>query len=576
MKRNLLFIALLCISFGLKAQYWSQQNTNMAGSSTAVDQVSIVDSSIVWVNGMNGSGAGPFIQAQSRTQDGGATWVPGGYNGFGATVKAFVLTGVTYSDAFCVALDTVTGGAASFWKTTNGGSTWTKVTGILNTGTTTFADGVKFWNSSKGFCFGDPVSGEFDIYTTSDGGATWFDVPGANIPNPVNTPAAEYGFNGADCSSVVAGGIGFFMTNNGRIYKTIDYGATWTVTPTNPFTPTSASYGSNKLYASSADFIICAVYTTSTTTWEWKYTDDGGTTWSTYAPSGNFYEYSMCAIPGAINTFVATSPYNTSIMGVAYSDPGAMNWTDYLDATYLQPAGTNVQCLGLGFYDAGIGWVGNYDQAATINSVLKYHHPVTGDDAGVSAILAPTGITSAGTNVQVQIRIKNYGTTTLNSIDVAYTVDNGTPVTATWTGTVAPGATTDYTFATTFVSPDTIYQLCAYTALTGDVHPSNDDTCQTMHTNVGINDGSANEFVLNQNFPNPAIGITTIGFSVPQNGAVVLNVMNSIGNVVYSESKKVEAGYNKISLNTDGFAAGVYFYEFVFNGNKYYKKMIIY
>jgi photosystem II stability/assembly factor-like uncharacterized protein len=571
MKRNLLFIALFCISFGLQAQYWSQQNTNMAGTSTGVDQVSIVDSNIVWVNGFNGSGAGPYLPAHARTQDGGNTWVAGGYTGFGPTVHSYVLTGVTYDKAFCVAMDTVTGGAASFWKTTNGGTSWSIVTGIMNTGTTTFADGVKFWNSSKGFCYGDPVSGEFDIYTTNDGGATWNDVPGANIPNP--SPAAEYGFNGYDCASITPGGIGFFITNWGRVYKTTDYGTTWTITPTNPFTPTVA-LGSNKIYASSADYIICAAYTTSTTTWAWVYTDNGGLTWSTYAP---YYEYTMCYVPGTTNTFVATSPFTASIVGVANSTDGGMTWTDYLDATYLQPAGSNIQCLGVGFYDAGIGWVGNYDQAASINSILKYHQPITGDDAGVSAIVQPTIETNVGSTVQVIATIKNYGTTTLTSMDVAYIAGGAAPVTGTWSGSLAPGATTDFTFPTTYIGPDTAsYELCAYTMLAGDIHPTNDMSCAILQTDVGIDENNSDGFVLSQNYPNPAHGLTTIGFAVPQNGEAAFSMMNSIGKIVYTESKKVDVGYNKITLNTSQFTAGVYFYEFTFNGNKYHKKMIIF
>jgi hypothetical protein len=379
MKKHLLFIVALFISLGLNAQYWSQQNTNMAGTSTGVDQVSVVDSNIAWVNGFNGSGAGMFIKAHARTQDGGLTWAAGSFNGFGTYVQAKVLTAVNYDTAFCVALDTVAG-AASFWKTVDGGSTWALVTGIMNTGTTTFADGVRFWDTEKGFCYGDPVSGEFDIYTTSNGGGTWDDVPGANIPDPVNTPGTEYGYDGSDCAATVAGGVGFFITNNGRVLKTIDYGTTWTVT-TNPFTPT-VSYGSNKIYASSANYVICAVYTTSTTTWEWKYTTDGGTTWNTFTPvSGTFYEYQMCYVPGTPNSFVATSPYSSTVMGVALSNDGGMNWTDYLDATYLQPTGSNIQCLGVGFYNLNIGWVGNYDQAATINSILRYNNPNGG--AGV-------------------------------------------------------------------------------------------------------------------------------------------------------------------------------------------------
>lgn len=378
MKKHLLFIMALFISLGLNAQYWSQQNTNMAGTATGVDQVSVVDSNIVWVNGFNGSGAGQFIKVHARTQDGGTTWTAGSYTGFGTYVQAKVLTAIDYNKAFCVALDTAAG-TASFWQTVDGGATWTIITGILNGGST-FANAVKFWDGEKGFCMGDPISSEYDIYTTNDGGTTWNDVDGANIDAPYS--ASEYGYDGSDCAAIAPGGVGFFCTNMGRVFKTTDYGATWAVTPTNPFT--TIEYGSNKIYASSANYIICAVYTTASQTWEWKYTTDGGTVWSTFTPvSGTFYEYQMCYVPGTTNSFVATSPFSSTVMGVALSNDGGMNWTDYADATYLQPAGSNIQCIGVGFYNLNIGWVGNYDQAGTINSILKYNNPNGG--AGIQS-----------------------------------------------------------------------------------------------------------------------------------------------------------------------------------------------
>jgi hypothetical protein len=374
MKKNLLFIALFLISIGLHAQYWSQQNTNMAGTSVGVDQVSVVDSNIVWVNGFNGSGVGGYAPLHAKTINGGTTWTAGTYSGFGATVHSAVLAGVSTTNAFCIAIDTVSS-AASFWKTTDGGTTWALVTGVLNGGST-FADGVAFWGNGKGFCYGDPVSSNWDIYTTSDGGTTWNDVPNANMPAP--SSASEYGYNGSTCATIVPGGIAWFLTNAGRVIKTSDYGATWTATAAAPFT----AIANGQIYASSANYAIIGAYPTSTATVEsWKYTTDGGATWDTLAPTGSFYQYQMCYVPGSANTFVATSPFSSTIVGVGYSTDGGLSWADYTDATYLQPAGSNIQTLGVGFYNLNIGWVGNYDAAATINSILKYDNPNGG--AGV-------------------------------------------------------------------------------------------------------------------------------------------------------------------------------------------------
>ncbi len=363
MRNKLLFFALFLMSMGMYAQSWTEQNTNFAGVSIGVDDIAIVDSNIVWVKGFNGSGTGTEIRSFSKTQDGGTTWTPGLFTGMGTNVMPRILGASSFNTCYTIAMDTVTN-AASFWKTTDSGANWALVSGALN-GASSFADGVKFWTPSKGFCYGDPVSSLFEIYSTSDSGATWTAATTSVAP----VPAGEYGYNGAECAAIVPDGIGFIMTDHGRILRTTDYGVTWAVTPTAPFT--STAYGSVKVYASSANYIICATYVTATTTWTWKYTTDGGTTWLAYSPVGAFYSYGLCYAPGSANTFISTSPSTTTTMGVSHSEDGGLNWVDYTDPL-LQPTGTNIQCLAVNFYNEQIGWVGNYNQ--TMNSILKYRY----------------------------------------------------------------------------------------------------------------------------------------------------------------------------------------------------------
>jgi len=370
MIRKLFFLAtFISVAIIANAQTWTQQNTNFTGTSIGVDEISIVDASIVWVKGFNGSGTGAKIRAYSKTLNGGTTWSTGTI-GLTGTIMPNTFAASSYTRAFVACLDTVSS-VASFWSTANGGTSWAPVAGILNN-TGSFADGVKFWNTTKGFCYGDPINSLYEIYTTSDGGATW--TPAVTSVAPV--PAAEYGYNGGECASIVPGtGVGVFMTDHGRIIRTTDYGVHWAVTPTAPFT--SSVYNGNKVYASSANYIICATYITATTTWTWKYTSDGGTTWNTYAPSGSFYDYAMCYVPGTPNKFVATSPDAATIEGVGYSTDGGLSWTDFTDAL-LQPSGVNIQCLAVGFASVTTGWVGNYDQSQLINSILKYYDPLAG------------------------------------------------------------------------------------------------------------------------------------------------------------------------------------------------------
>ncbi|PLW93809.1 MAG: hypothetical protein C0592_04955 [Marinilabiliales bacterium] len=99
-------------------------------------------------------------------------------------------------------------------------------------------------------------------------------------------------------------------------------------------------------------------------------------------------------------------------------------------------------------------------------------------DAGVISIDQPTGATSPGSPVNVNVTIQNFGSDTLTSIPLTYTINTGyPPQSGTWTGTLAPGATTTYSFTSTYNGPAQDYRLCAFTSVSGDPYPSNDSTC---------------------------------------------------------------------------------------------------
>lgn len=64
----------------------------------------------------------------------------------------------------------------------------------------------------------------------------------------------------------------------------------------------------------------------------------------------------------------------------------------------------------------------------------------TSDDAGISAVLVPTG-TYCTSTVQPEVTLENFGTNTLTSVAIEYQIDNGTVETYNWTGSLATGVT---------------------------------------------------------------------------------------------------------------------------------------
>ncbi len=106
--------------------------------------------------------------------------------------------------------------------------------------------------------------------------------------------------------------------------------------------------------------------------------------------------------------------------------------------------------------------------------VFQLTEPLT-NDIGVSSIDNPVD-GDLGTTETINITIKNYGRTTQTNFPVSYTIDGGTPVTETFTGSIALGENATYTFSTTadLSTKGKEYTIEAYTGLTSDENNTND------------------------------------------------------------------------------------------------------
>lgn len=118
------------------------------------------------------------------------------------------------------------------------------------------------------------------------------------------------------------------------------------------------------------------------------------------------------------------------------------------------------------------------------------------NDAGVVEIVAPVGQALSGVPNQVTVKLKNFGTQTLTTIPVSYSILGGPPqVDMIWTGILAPGAETNYTFPTTFIGPLNDFSLCSWTSLTGDIYMFNDSACAQLTPGSANVDGAVTEIL---------------------------------------------------------------------------------
>jgi len=113
------------------------------------------------------------------------------------------------------------------------------------------------------------------------------------------------------------------------------------------------------------------------------------------------------------------------------------------------------------------------------------------NDVGVIRIDQPvTG--TLGTNENIQITIENFGTQTQSNFPISYQINSGNVVTENFTGSIAAGATAQFTFNTTanFSNVGSTYNVVAATNLSGDEDTTNDGTSVVINcisaSDVGI------------------------------------------------------------------------------------------
>ncbi|NUY81642.1 T9SS type A sorting domain-containing protein [Flavobacterium sp. MAH-1] len=344
-----LLLSLVLVGSVAQAQFWTPKATGFATASRGLDCFAIVDQNVIWAKAYDGSGAAnQTIKDITKSIDGGNTWTPGVVSAF--SISTLAMSSITAVSANTAWVSMYPTGAATggIWKTTNGGTSWTKQTTALFTGGTSFTNLVYFWDENNGVCQGDPEGGYFEIYTTSNGGTTWTRVPSANIPAPLT---GEYGYvHNYD----VVGNTFWFGTNLGRIFRSTDMGLTWQVfqSPVSDFggTGESGQYtfsDQNKGLLNSSFGLL------------WS-TTDGGATWTPVVPTGTFGNNSLEYVPGTTNVI---STGGATGYGSYYSLDDGLTW---------QVAEATTQFTVLAFRDNTTGFAGGFNTNATTGGVFKY------------------------------------------------------------------------------------------------------------------------------------------------------------------------------------------------------------
>ncbi|MCX6307008.1 MAG: T9SS type A sorting domain-containing protein [Bacteroidetes bacterium] len=504
MKKILLsFVAIMALSLGVLAQ-WTEQATGFTTASRGIRCVYAVNDQVVWATAYDGSGGAAPCQEVTVTSNGGTLWTPRTITG--ATGLDIANVCAYDADKAWVAMyppGAVTTGQGVY-KTTDGGLTWTRQATAAY-GSSSFINVVYFWDQNLGYCMGDPIGGEFEIYTTDDGGTTWTAVPGANIPNALS---GEYGTVGYYSS---IGDTTWFGTTKGRVFKSIDNGHNWTMSA---ITGWSAK-GTQPFFRSGS--VGIGADRSAATTGAMVKTTDGGTTWAAITTTGNVFTNDMGYIPGTPSTWVSTGAA-TGFTGVTYSFNDAVAWND-------MAATIGTQFLGTDWVNDSTGWAGGFNVDATTGGMFKF-----------IGILAPCDFTSD------LVAVIKGGT-------VKYTITNGAHSTSTvsWAfqgGT--PATSTNRHPSIVYNTPGTYNVTLTVTNSWGVT--TKVKTGLIYVGGVGVGENSAATVSV---FPNPAKDVLNIQGSV---NISEVTVTNMVGQIVISQ----KADNTNVTINTSDLKSGVY------------------
>jgi hypothetical protein len=507
------------VNFGITG--FTTQATGFDDASRGIQYIHAVDSLVVWATAYDGSGTGATINEFTRTINGGDTWTPGQ-----------VLGGTTYGLGNICALDgniayvsLFNGGptqdnTCGVYKTTNGGTTWTHLTGALQ-GASSFADNVYFWNENEGMCHGD-VTGTgtnayFEIYTTSNGGTNWTRVPKANIGGGVAAASGEGGWTSV--IQAVGDSTIIFGSNKSKLYISYDRGYNWIISNTG-ITP-GTNGGINKIAFKDNINGIAAQTVAPIVV---KETHDGGLTWQTVSSTG-LLTNDLTYVEGTENTYVCTgADSDIPAMGVAYSFDGAHTWTLF--------GGTDqTQYLATDWVNNANGWAGGFSESSTVGGMYKF-----------SGVLQPPVVAlSSPENVQA--------VATESDVYLSWTAPVSVPVVLGYK-IYRNGELVNLIPITDLFYTDAALENGHYDYCVSAVYDLGESAqvCTTADITVSINVIAGGKVSV---FPNPASGLLNVDSYKP---FISVEMLNFAGQVVYSNAF---AGHH-MQIATSAFEPGMY------------------
>jgi len=297
-----------------------------SGVRAGLQAVSPVSESVVWASGSGGT--------VLRTRDGGATWeshpVPEGVTD---RLQFRGIHAISADEAWVIS--SASGPATRIYHTADGGTTWKEQ--YRATDNAVFFDCIAFFDAKHGVVFSDLASSGITIFRTEDGGEHWNMLPATSVPTALKGEGAFASSN--SCISVTDRSHAVLVagTPAGRIFRTADAGATWTLAGGTPVVhdsqagPTAISFRDGKHGILVAGIIGRGVMTKDSVANAVATTEDGGTTWTLrHRPTQPGMLSGVALVPAVNDRTAITATYT----GLHVSRDGGDSWTSVAPGYY--------------------------------------------------------------------------------------------------------------------------------------------------------------------------------------------------------------------------------------------------
>lgn len=198
-----------------------------------------------------------------------------------------------------------------------------------------------------------------------------------------------------------------------------------------------------------------------------------------------------------------------------------------------------------------------------------------GTDGGAVTFLSPSDRMGIKDSAFVEIRVTNYGNSSISNFPVGLLLNDNPVAAETFTGSLSPGASANYRFSYTFTSDvPGMFVLKAFTGISGDISVLNDTAMHTVEViTVGVPQDNISRFEI---YPNPASGQVCLDISVRQQVSMQVILTDMTGRMhPLPVQDRLEPGLHKLILPLQTFPSGIYLVSIITPQQVYRTRCVI-